>query len=117
MMKINWKIRFKKKTFLVALFSALLLFANQIAGIFEYDISEYSKSADALFTTVLNILVLIGVVDDPTVKGMLTDSDLSMEKTEPTDPNMDLQIKGKQEIDDNTEIVADNTDKDLFEEV
>ncbi|TDM15690.1 phage holin [Macrococcus bovicus] len=109
-MKINWAIRFKKKTFLVALFSALLLFANQVAGILGYDISEYSKSADALFTTVLNILVLIGVVDDPTVKGMLTDSDLSMEKVEPTDPNMDLTIKGEQEVTDESQIEVDNTD-------
>lgn len=108
-MKINWKVRFKKKTFLVALFSALLIFTNQIAGIFGYDISTYSKEADNIFMTVLNILVLIGVVDDPTVKGVLTDSDLSMNKEEPTDPNQELKIKGKQEITDETEILADNT--------
>ncbi|TDM04075.1 phage holin [Macrococcus carouselicus] len=108
-MNINWKVRLQSKTFLVSLFSLILIFANQIASLFGYDISTYSEQANSIFNTVLSVLVLMGIVNDPTVKG-LNDSELSMNKTEPTDPNMDLTIKGEQEVNDDTELVADNTD-------
>lgn len=106
-MKINWKLRWKSKTFLVSLFSLVLIFANQVASLFGYDISSYSEQANILFNTVLSMLVLIGVVNDPTVKS-LNDSDLSLDKKYPTDPNMDVEIYGKQEVTDNSEITVEN---------
>lgn len=108
-MKINWKLRLKNKTTLISLIGLFGLFINQVANVFEVDYSDVVDKLVLIATTVVSMLVAVGVVNDPTVKG-LNDSDLSMEKKEPTDPNQDLTIKGKQEIDDNTEIVADNTD-------
>ncbi|TDM50011.1 phage holin [Macrococcoides goetzii] len=108
-MRINWSIRLKNKLFLAAIFSFILKLINQVASIYGYDLSEFSQVANDWFETITNVLVLAGIITDPTVFGM-NDSNLSMNKTEPTAPNQDLTIKGKQEIDDNTEILADNTD-------
>lgn len=108
-MKINWKLRLQNKTTLISLIGLFGLFINQIANVFEVDYSDVVDKLVLIATTVVSMLVAVGVVNDPTVKG-LDDSDLSMEKKEPTDPNQDLTIKGKQEIDDNTEILADNTE-------
>ncbi|AZV43753.1 holin [Peribacillus asahii] len=82
-MNINWKVRFKQKTFIVALFSALLLAAQAVASLFGYDIPvEFSDKLTYLFNTVLSILVLLGVVVDPTVSG-LGDSKEALKYTKP----------------------------------
>lgn len=61
-MKLNWKIRFKSKTFLVALFSLVLLLAQQLGLILGIDLTVYNEQLTAVFNTVLSILVLLGVV-------------------------------------------------------
>ena len=68
-MKINWKVRLRHKPFLIALFALLLLFVQQVAVIFGIDTTFYNEQATELFNTVLAILVLIGVVVDPTTTG------------------------------------------------
>ena len=68
-MKINWKVRFQNKPFLVALFALVLLLVQQVAAIFGLDTTLYNEQATELFNTVLAILVLLGVVVDPTTKG------------------------------------------------
>lgn len=68
-MKINWKVRLKHKTFLVALFALLLLLVQQVAAVFGIDTTIYNEQAMDLFNTVLAILVLVGVVIDPTTNG------------------------------------------------
>lgn len=69
-MRINWRIRFQHKPFLIALFSLIVLLAQQVAAIFGYDItSAMSEQAMTIVNTVLSILVLIGVVIDPTTRG------------------------------------------------
>ena len=68
-MKINWKVRLKHKPFLAALFALLLLLVQQVATIFGIDTTIYNEQATELFNTVLAILVLIGVVVDPTTTG------------------------------------------------
>ncbi|MCL1698084.1 MULTISPECIES: phage holin [unclassified Lysinibacillus] len=69
-MRINWKIRFQHKPFLIAFFSLIVLLAQQVAAIFGYDItSAMSEQAMTIVNTVLSILVLIGVVIDPTTRG------------------------------------------------
>ena len=70
-MRINWRVRVRHRTFLVALFSLLLLLSQQIAAIFGYEITAgFSEELTSIFNTVLSILVLLGVVVDPTTKGM-----------------------------------------------
>jgi len=69
-MKINWRIRLQHKPFLLALFSLILLLAQQVAAIFGYDLtSAMSEQLTSILNTVLSILVLMGVVIDPTTRG------------------------------------------------
>lgn len=69
-MRINWKIRFMHKPFLLALFSMLLLLAQQVGALFGYDLtSVMSEQLTSILNTVLSILVLMGVVVDPTTSG------------------------------------------------
>ncbi|MEB2302767.1 phage holin [Lysinibacillus xylanilyticus] len=69
-MRINWKIRFQHKPFLLALFSLILLLAQQIAAIFGYDLtSAMSEQSMTILNIVLSIFVLLGVVVDPTTRG------------------------------------------------
>ncbi|MEH6940762.1 phage holin [Bacillus sp. JJ722] len=81
-MKINWKVRFKNKTFLVALFSLLLLLVQQVASFFGVDTTIYNEQVTDLFNTVLAILVLLGVVVDPTTSSV-SDSVQALEYKEP----------------------------------
>lgn len=76
-MNINWKIRIHSKTFWISMTSLLLVLANQVAAIFGYDISIYNEQVTNLTETVLAILGLVGVVVDPTTKG-LSDSERAM---------------------------------------
>ncbi|MEY9980062.1 phage holin [Lysinibacillus sp. RC79] len=76
-MKINWNVRFKHKPFLIAAFSLLLLLVQQVAALFGYDTTVYNQQITELFNTTLAILVLIGVVVDPTTPGT-NDSEKAM---------------------------------------
>ena len=70
-MRINWKVRFMHKPFLLALFSLVLLLAQQVGAIFGYELtSMMSEQLTSILNTVLSILVLMGVVVDPTTRGM-----------------------------------------------
>ena len=68
-MKINWKVRLQHKTFWVALIALLIVLANQIAGIFNVDITIYNEQVTAITETVLGILALLGIIIDPTTSG------------------------------------------------
>lgn len=80
-MKLNWKIRFKSKTFLVALFSLVLLLAQQLGLILGIDLTVYNEQITAVFNTVLSILVLLGVVVSNDSAGLSDDKHtLELEK-------------------------------------
>ena len=69
-MKVNWKIRFKHKPFLIALFSILILLIQQVAGVFGFDTTIYNEQATEIFNTVLVLLSILGVISDPTTEGV-----------------------------------------------
>lgn len=76
-MKINMKLRLQNKQFVVGLVSALLLLAGQIAQLLGYNIDEaVSSGVMDIVNTVLAILVSIGVVQDPTTKGLSDDDEV-----------------------------------------
>lgn len=79
---INWKVRLKSKTFLTSLIALLLVLANQIASLFGMDITLISQEITAISETILVILGLMGVINDPTVtnNGLLGDSDKVLNK-------------------------------------
>ena len=72
---INWKLRLQNKVTLVALLGAVFLMAQQ----FGLDIP---KNIQHGVNTFVYILVLIGVVNDPTTAG-ISDSKRSLEYSEP----------------------------------
>ncbi|MCU7557245.1 phage holin [Macrococcus capreoli] len=92
-MKINWKLRFQSKTTLISLIGLIAMFINQITNLFGVDYSDTVQKIVLIATTVVSILVAIGIVNDPTVSG-LNDSDKSMSKEYPTDPNESHKLYG-----------------------
>lgn len=69
-MKINWNVRFRHKSFLVSLFSLLLLVIQQVTSLFGVDTTVYNEQLTGIFHTVLVILILLGIVVDPTTDSM-----------------------------------------------
>ena len=68
-MKINWKVRFKNKTWLVTFLLAILTFIYQVLGLFDIVPPVTQDMATQLIAAVVNILVAFGVVMDPTTVG------------------------------------------------
>ncbi|UPW82711.1 phage holin [Lysinibacillus sp. Ag94] len=83
-MKINWKVRIRHKQFWVSLIALLIVLANQIAGVFNVDITIYNDQVTAISETILSILGLLGIIIDPTTKGV-SDSQLAMDYDKPKD--------------------------------
>lgn len=81
-MGINWKVRLRNKQFWIATIALLAALANQIAAVFGQDITVYSEQATEIAETILLILSGIGIIVDPTTKGV-KDSKQAMEYTEP----------------------------------
>lgn len=79
---INWKVRFRKKSFWVSTIALLAVLANQVAGIFGYDITVVSEQLTDVASTILMILLGIGIIVDPTTKG-IGDSEQALEYKEP----------------------------------
>lgn len=69
-MRINWKVRFMHKPFLLAMFSLVILLAQQVGAIFGYDLTNLmDEQLTSIVNTVLSMFVLMGVVVDPTTSG------------------------------------------------
>ena len=83
-MSINWKVRIKNKTFWLALIPAVLLLAQQVAGIFgvALDFGGLKDQLTAIVGTVFTLLAILGIVADPTTAGV-GDSEQAMGYTEP----------------------------------
>ena len=74
-MRINWKLRFTNKTTLLAIISTVILLLQQLGLTLPSNISE-------VVNTILTLLVLLGVVTDPTTKG-ISDSGQALDYAEP----------------------------------
>lgn len=74
-MKINWKLRFKNKATLAAIAATVILLAQQLGFELPDNVSE-------VVNTALTLLVLLGVVSDPTTAG-LSDSEQALDYTDP----------------------------------
>lgn len=71
MKKINWSIRLRNKTFWLTLIPLFVLLTQQIG------LNWVPDNWEATFGTVLSILTVIGVINDPTTTG-LSDSERAM---------------------------------------
>ena len=72
---INWKLRFKNKVTLIALIGAIFLMLQQFC-------LDIPKNIQDGVNTFVYVLVLMGVVNDPTTTG-LTDSKQALEYEKP----------------------------------
>ena len=74
-MKINWTLRFNNKATLAAIVATAILLAQQLGFKLPDNINEVANTA-------LTLLVLIGVVSDPTTSG-LSDSSQALDYEAP----------------------------------
>lgn len=81
-MRINWKVRWKNKTFVVAFLAAIVAFAYQMAGIIGWVPPVSEDLVTQLIAAVVNVLVAVGILVDPTTKGA-SDSDRALGYQEP----------------------------------
>ena len=78
-MRINWKVRIKNKMFWLAMVPAFLLVTQIVAAWFGVELAADLIGAEAakFINSVFAVLVLLGVVVDPTTDGV-EDSDQAM---------------------------------------
>lgn len=76
---INWKLRFKNKTTLLAIAGTLILLAQQLG-------LKLPDNIEDVVNTFLTLLVLLGVVNDPTTAG-IKDSETALTYDKPKEEN------------------------------
>lgn len=83
---INWKLRLQNKLFWTTAVPALLLALQAGAAVFGYhlDLGDIGNKLILLVNAVLAFLTAIGLVNDPTTKG-LTDSKRALDYQEPSE--------------------------------
>lgn len=81
-MKINWKVRFRNKTWLTMLISLIVGFVFNMLKLFDVATVVTENSIMNIVSQVLTFLGLIGVLVDPTTAG-IGDSERAMSYQEP----------------------------------
>lgn len=85
-MKVNWKIRFKNKTWLTMFISLIVGFVFNMLKLFDIVPSFTENLVMNIVGQVLTFLGLIGVIVDPTTVGV-DDSTRAMDYEKPWDDN------------------------------
>lgn len=69
---INWQVRLKNKQFWLSIIPAVLLLIQVVAGVFgfELNLGELGDKLLAVVNAVFGVLTILGVVVDPTTKGI-----------------------------------------------
>ena len=83
-MKLNLLVRIKNKAFWLAVIPAVALVAQAVAALFGYtiDLTTLVGKLQAVVNAVFALLVILGIVVDPTTDG-IQDSNRAMTYTEP----------------------------------
>lgn len=81
-MKINWKVRLRNKTWLASVIALVITFVYDLLAMLEVVPAVTEDWLLSVVKTVLTLLTTLGVIIDPTTKGM-TDSDRAMLYTQP----------------------------------
>ena len=81
---INWTVRIKNKNFWLAVIPAVLLLIQAVAAVFGYslDLGEIGNKLIAVVNAAFGVLVVLGVVVDPTTAGV-SDSNRAMNYKKP----------------------------------
>ncbi len=87
---INWKVRIRNKQFWVSVIPALALVIQAVAAVFGWtlDFSNMTGRLIAVVDAVFALLVILGIVVDPTTAGV-GDSLRAMGYSEPWNDNLD----------------------------
>ena len=93
-MKVNWKVRFKNKTWLTMFISLVVGFIFNMLKLFDIVPSFSENLVMNIVGQVLTFLGLIGVIVDPTTVG-IDDSNRAMEYTEPWDDKNPQPVEDK----------------------
>lgn len=69
---INWTVRIKNKNFWLAVIPAVLLLVQTVAAVFGFtlDLGDIGNKLIAVVNAVFGVLVVLGVVVDPTTAGI-----------------------------------------------
>lgn len=69
---INWTVRLKNKTFWLAMIPAALLLIQVVAAVFgvTLDLGALGDKLLAVVNAVFALLAILGIVTDPTTKGV-----------------------------------------------
>ncbi len=69
---INWKVRLKNKAFWLSLIPAILLLIQVVAQPFGLvlDFGELGNQLLAIVNAIFAVLVILGIVEDPTTAGI-----------------------------------------------
>lgn len=83
-MKINWKVRIKNKNFWITIIPAVLLIIQPVLTLcgVTIDLGEIGNALLAIVDAVFVVLALLGIVTDPTTKGV-SDSTQAMTYEKP----------------------------------
>ena len=83
-MKINWTVRLKNKQFWLSVIPAIALVVQAVAALFGYtiDLTTIVGKVQAVVNAVFGLLVILGIVVDPTTAGV-GDSERAMSYNEP----------------------------------
>lgn len=81
-MKINWKVRFKNKTWLLSFIALVLTFLYNVLSMFDIVPTVTQQEIMDAVTAILTILAAVGVIIDPTTAGV-SDSEKALTYEEP----------------------------------
>ena len=68
---INWNVRLRNKRFVLAIISAMILVVQAVFKMFglHLNLSNFSDNIVDVVNSIFGVLVLLGVVNDPTTQG------------------------------------------------
>lgn len=72
-MKINWKVRFKNKAWVIALIATLFFIIQSVLVMFGVQ-WDYTTLLEQVTTVVAALFALLGLIIDPTTAGALDSS-------------------------------------------
>lgn len=87
-MKINWKLRLQNKATLTAIVVSIISLVYQVLGLLDIVPSISENELINISGMIINLLVLLGIVVDPTTSGV-EDSNRAMNYEVPNDGRYD----------------------------
>lgn len=70
-MNINWKVRFRNKTWIITFVAAVLSLLYQIFGMLGIAPPVSQDTLTNILMMIVNLLVMLGVIVDPTTSGVI----------------------------------------------